>query len=222
METDRATSPRDVDPVVLRRRAAAVAGHTGDVTLARSLLDDEAPSVRATALGALHRIGALDRDELLDALHDHSTVVLRRACAVATTWGGTVGDPPDPVVAEAVADLLDHDDDTVVETAAWACGERPPAAAGVVARLCAIGTTHSDSLCREAAIAALGALGAPEGLHAILAATGDRAAVRRRAVLALAAHEGPEVDAAIERALGDRDWQVRQAAEDLREPPADR
>jgi hypothetical protein len=40
--------------------------------------------------------------------------------------------------------------------------------------------------------------------------------VRRRAVLALAPFDGPEVDAAIDAALEDRDWQVRQAAEDLR------
>jgi hypothetical protein len=34
--------------------------------------------------------------------------------------------------------------------------------------------------------------------------------------LALAPFEGTEVDAAIDAALTDRDWQVRQAAEDLR------
>ena len=68
---------------------------------------------------------------------------------------------------------------------------------------------------REAAVAALGAIGDPAGLPAILAATSDKPAVRRRAVLALAPFDGPEVDAALERALSDRDWQVRQAAEDL-------
>jgi hypothetical protein len=40
--------------------------------------------------------------------------------------------------------------------------------------------------------------------------------VRRRAVLALAPFDGPAVDAAVAAALEDRDWQVRQAAEDLR------
>jgi len=219
MTEDSPRPRRDLDPIVARRRAAAVAGHTGDIGAARALLTDEEPSVRATALGALHRLGGLDRRELLDALRDRSPIVVQRACAISTTWGGAVGDPPDPAVAAAVAELLDHADDSVVETAAWACGERPPATEQVVTRLCAIGAGHPDSLCREAAIAALGALGDPGGLHAILAATGDRATVRRRAVLALAAHEGPEVDAAIERALGDRDWQVRQAAEDLRDPP---
>jgi HEAT repeat protein len=50
---------------------------------------------------------------------------------------------------------------------------------------------------------------------AVLAATRDKATVRRRAVLALAAFDGPEVDEALARAATDRDWQVRQAAEDL-------
>jgi HEAT repeat protein len=68
---------------------------------------------------------------------------------------------------------------------------------------------------REAAAAALGAIGDERGLDAILAACTDKPAVRRRAVLALAPFDGPQVDAAIERALADRDWQVRQAAEDL-------
>jgi hypothetical protein len=46
--------------------------------------------------------------------------------------------------------------------------------------------------------------------------------VRRRAVLALAPFDGPQVDAAIAAALEDRDWQVRQAAEDLREDERER
>ena len=68
---------------------------------------------------------------------------------------------------------------------------------------------------REAAIAALGAIGDERGLPAILAGCADKPAIRRRAVLALAPFAGPEVDAALAGALVDRDWQVRQAAEDL-------
>ena len=85
----------------------------------------------------------------------------------------------------------------------------------VVERLSAVARSHDDPLCREAAVAALGAIGDERGLPAILAATGDRPAIRRRAVIALAPFSGPEVDAALEAALEDRDWQVRQAAEDL-------
>jgi HEAT repeat protein len=74
---------------------------------------------------------------------------------------------------------------------------------------------HDDALVREAAVAALGAIGDPAGLPAILAALEDKATVRRRAILALAPFEGAAVDAALERGRTDRDWQVRQAAEDL-------
>jgi HEAT repeat protein len=64
-------------------------------------------------------------------------------------------------------------------------------------------------------VAALGSIGDEAGLPAILAATHDKATVRRRAVLALAPFEGAAVDEALSRAREDRDWQVRQAAEDL-------
>ena len=76
-------------------------------------------------------------------------------------------------------------------------------------------TQHADPLVREAAVAALGALGDPGTLEVVLAACDDKPAVRRRAVLALAAFDGPEVEARLQTALTDRDWQVRQAAEDL-------
>jgi HEAT repeat protein len=68
---------------------------------------------------------------------------------------------------------------------------------------------------REAAVAALGAIGDERGLPAILHGCSDKPAIRRRAVLALAPFDGPDVDAALKSALDDRDWQVRQAAEDL-------
>ncbi|MDQ6727535.1 MAG: HEAT repeat domain-containing protein, partial [Actinomycetota bacterium] len=90
-------------------------------------------------------------------------------------------------------------------------------AAGAVAALSAVALGHADPLCREAAVAALGAIGDEAGLPAILAATRDRPAIRRRAVIALAPFTGRDVDAALVAALEDRDWQVRQAAEDLRD-----
>ena len=190
-----------------RRRDAAVAGHRGDVATARGFLGDEAPAVRATALGALARAGALGAGDLAAGLADPSPVVRARAAELAA---GVRGDR-----APALAPSLDDGDPAVVEAAAWASGERRPAEPGVVRRLAAVATGHDDPLCREAAVAALGALGDPEGLPAVLAATRDRPAVRRRAVLALAPFDGPEVDAALERARTDRDWQVRQAAEDV-------
>ena len=111
--------------------------------------------------------------------------------------------------------VLDDPDPVVVEVAAWASGERVPPEPGAVARLIELVTGHDDALCREAAVAALGAIGDDVALPAILAATHDKATVRRRAVIALAPFDGPDVDTALETARTDRDWQVRQAAEDL-------
>ena len=198
---------------VMRRRRAAVAGHLGDVTTARSLLTDGDPSVRATALGALARAGGLRRDDLVNALHDSDAAVRRRTAEVVASL-----DDNDPAGDDvSLLDLLDDPDASVIETAAWACGERSPVEPDAVGRLGELATHHDDALIREAAVAALGAIGDPSGLGAILSATTDKATVRRRAVLALAPFHGPEVTAALERARTDRDWQVRQAAEDLTE-----
>ena len=187
-----------------RRRAAALAGHTGDAGAARALLDDPDPGVRATALAALGRLGQAGRSEVGRALGDPSPEVRRRACRAAIA-----------VPEVDLVRMLDDDDAGVVEVAAWALGERAEAAGDIVARLAGVVTGHEDALCREAAVAALGAIGDERGLPAILAATDDKPAIRRRAVIALAPFSGRDVDAALARALEDRDWQVRQAAEDL-------
>ena len=206
---------RQLNEIVARRRDAALAGHTGDVDAARLFLDDDDANVRATALGALNRLGALTQEELVQATRDADPIMRRRACTESTSWNGSVGEPTIPAVAAAIAALLTDSDDSVVEVAAWACGERPPASASTIEKLSEIASSHDDALCRESAVAALGALGDAAGLPAILAATEDKATVRRRAVIALAPFDGPEVDAALQRATEDRDWQVRQAAEDL-------
>lgn len=195
------------EPDQNRRRRAALAGHAGDEATARDLLHDADPGTRATALGALARLDAATVDDLRAAVSDPAPAVRRRAAEVVAAH--------DPGPAVSLLGLLADDDPTVVEVAAWACGERRPAEPGAVDALAALATGHADALCREAAVAALGAIGDEAGLAAILRATTDRATVRRRAVIALAPFEGPEVEAALARALSDRDWQVRQAAEDL-------
>jgi len=187
-----------------RRRAAAVAGHRGDRATALRLVTDEDPSVRSIALSALDRIGALDASTLDAALGDRVPAVRRRAAELAAQRHDV-----------DLVPLLDDPDELVVEAAAWACGERGRADDGALNRLGALAVSHHDALVREAAVAALGAIGDEAGLPAILAATTDKPAIRRRAVIALAAFEGPEVDAALARARQDRDVQVRQAAEDL-------
>ncbi len=183
----------------------ALAGHQGREERARAGLLDDAPSVRATALGALDRLGALTDGDLRAALVDPAPQVRRRGCELA-------GAAPEVVISAA----LDDNDSSVVEMAAWSMGERRErAAVPALAALASVGSGHADPLCREAAVAALGAIGDPLGLPAILAALEDKPAIRRRAAVALAAFVGPSVEAALRRCLEDRDWQVRQVAEDL-------
>lgn len=192
----------------------ALDGHTGPGVVAARARHDADPSVRATALGALRRLGRLSAADLLEAIGDADARVRARAAELAPGLG-------DPELGRAVVDLLADSDPVVVEAACFALGELSgpdgiqAETGAAVAALAHIAADHRDPLCREAAVAALGAISDPAGLPAILAALGDKPAVRRRAVLALAPFEGPEVDEALRRALQDRDWQVRQAAEDL-------
>ncbi len=199
-------NPAPPDPRTLRRRRdIALAGFEGSGTAAREGLNDPSPRVRCAALGALERLGVLDATALGVALADPSPEVRAHAAELSAAH-------PDVDLHDALSDPHAQ----VIEAAAWACGEHPAPVARVVSRLCELVTGHPDAQCRETAVAALGVIGDEAGLPAILAATRDRATVRRRAVLALAAFSGNEVSEALERAAGDRDWQVRQAAEDLR------
>lgn len=188
------------------RREVATAGHTGDDAIAIAALTADDPQIRATALGALERLGRLDDEQLVAALADPEMIVRRRAAHVASTH-------PDVDLVGA----LNDSDDRVVEVAAWSCGEHESARDAIVERLLQLAVESSEPLVRESAVAALGAIGDERGVETIIAACSDKPAVRRRAVLALSPFLGDaEVEATVDRALEDRDWQVRQAAEDLR------
>jgi len=212
-----------------RRREAAAAGHTSDAAKARSYLHDPDPMVRSSALRALERAGDLAGQQLAGALDDPAAAVRMTALELAACRSD--------VTAAAAASLLADDDHRVVETAAWACGEKVSASghapaghapasghagasgsetAAVVEALVRVARSHADALCRESAVAALGAISDRAGLPAILAGLDDKPEVRRRAVIALAPFDGPEVDAALLRASTDRDKQVRAAAAELR------
>jgi HEAT repeat protein len=194
---------------VTDRRAVAIAGHTGDLATALDGLAGADPTVRSTALGALERLGHLDETRLGIALTDPDPTVRRRAAELAARH---------PAV-DLVPTLADSDP-RVVEVAAWACGEHESNRDDVIDALIALAGGADDALVREAAVAALGAIGDERAVEAIIAACSDKPAIRRRAVLALAPFDGDVVEATIERALEDRDWQVRQAAEDLRRAQA--
>ncbi len=188
--------------VVARRAAVALAGHDGDEEAVRAALGDDTPDVRAGALLALVRHHWATPRDARRVLGDPAVAVRLAACECAPSLPGADYRP-----------LLHDPAGEVVEAAAFACGEQRDTRA--VAALARLATDHADPLCREAAVAALGAIGDPAGRQAVLAALGDLPAIRRRAVVALAAFEGADVEAALRARLSDRDWQVRQAAEDV-------
>jgi HEAT repeat protein len=196
-----------------RRRGIALAGHRGDGAAARRGLDDRDPGVRAAALGALARLGALTTADVVAALGDDAPGVRRRAVDAAPLVRGKGSRS---VLPAALTGALADPDPLVVVGAAWFAGERRHRAA--VPALVALATAHDDARCREAAVAALGAIGDPAGLDAVLGTLGDRPTVRRRATVALAGFDDPRVGPALRRAAEDRDWQVRQAAGELVEP----
>jgi HEAT repeat protein len=183
---------------------------------------DPESRVRVAALGALTRAApkVSARAAWKRATVDRDASVRRRAAELAPLLGTRA---TRTTMVTFVLPLLDDDDALVAEAAAFALGElashapHDDDASHDAARALTRATVeHADPLVREAAVAALGAIGDASALPAVLAATHDKPPVRRRAVLALAAFDGPEVEAAIDAALGDTDWQVRQAAEDLK------
>lgn len=227
-----------------RRQRAVVAGHTGAVEDAQAASHDPDPTVRAAAYGALARLGPWDPAMAVRAATDPDPAVRRRACELtgrAPSAPAGIDPVARPTLVALLVGRLADEDPGVVEMAAWALGELVPAAddgagdaaapegtgspdtgdgparqtGAAVDALMAVAGRHEDPLCREAAVAALGAIGDPAGLDAVLAALDGRPPLRRRAAVALAAFDDPRAEAALARCLTDRDWQVREVAEEL-------
>jgi HEAT repeat protein len=197
-----ARDPATDDP--LRPVDVVAAGHRGDAETARRALRSEDPRLREVALSALSRTTDLDGATVERILReDPDPGVRRRACDLAATL------PASPPLLSALVAALGDPDALVVEAACWALGESQGAP---VRELAHTARAHPDARAREAAI---GSIGDPCGLPAVLGALGDRPSVRRRAVVALAAFDGPGVQAALQSAMADRDWQVREVAEIL-------
>ncbi len=198
-----------------RRLEAIVAGHRGEAAVAERLLNDPDAGVRAAALGALARCGALQAEQVGRALGDEAAEVRCRAAELA---------PPDVELVR----LLSDPDASVVEVVAAALGERDRDS-GPVEELCRVARGHDDPLCRESAVAALGAIaagldaeaGVPHdaargmALEMLLAAMDDRPQIRRRALLGLYQFDDDRAADAVRAALEDRDRQVRAVAGEL-------
>ncbi len=188
-------------------RAATVSDPAELAALVRNGRD---PRVRAVALASIVRraprsvsIGAWKH-----AADDTDPRVRLRAAQLAPRLGRAVA-------CAALLSLLADDDAWVAEAAAFAIGEHPRPPRTAIDALAHAAASHDDPLVREAAVAALGAIGDARTLTVVLHACDDKPAIRRRAVLALAAFDGDEVEARLHAALEDHDWQVRQAAEDV-------
>lgn len=183
------------------------AGFTADEDTARAGAVAPDGHLRASALRALARMGRLAESDLPPALDDTDPEVRRTAAELAADFPGV-----------NLTGLLSDSDVFVAEMAAWAMGERGSPVDGSVTALVEATLHHGEVLVREAAAAALGAIGDPRGLDAIIAACSDKPTVRRRAVLALAPFDDPRIEPLLRKALEDRDWQVRQNAEDMLNP----
>ena len=104
--------------------------------------------------------------------------------------------------------------------AAFAIGEQEDTSS--IDLLIGIASHHADDLCRESAVAALGALSIfanPDNksltLLALLAAMSDKPQIRRRAILGLFQFDTEDAQDAVRAALEDNDRQVRSLAGDL-------
>ena len=135
------------------------------------------------------RLGRLQVADVVRALAGDDPGVRRRAVDAAPTVAGKGSRSSLPTALTAA---LDDADPLVVVGAAWFLGERRCRPA--VAALARTASAHSDTRCREAAVAALGAIGDPAGLPAVLGALDDKPTVRRRATVALAGFDDPAVE----------------------------
>ena len=205
MHSDEPTLPESVEEALLR---AGFASAEEGVELIRSSLNSPVARQRVLALRAGARRALLSDEEWTRALGDPQAEVRREALALL----GYLEVRDEQLLTRITAALTDQDP-LVVDAAAFALGEQMYLPA--VEQLSEVAMHHEDARCREAAVAALGALGDDRGRAAVLAALADKAPVRRRAIAALANFEGPDIDEALERAREDRDWQVRAALSQL-------
>jgi HEAT repeat protein len=174
-------------------------------------LDAASPTIRAAAVGCLARSDRLTAQVLATGLEDESPLVRRAAARLAPAVKGRGAKV---ATAEALGRALDDPDRLVVICALNAIGERQDQS--MVERVIEVGTTQTDALIVEEAVACVAELGDDRGIPLILRATEGKPALRRRSVAALGAFEGPEIETALDRLAEDRDWQVRQAVAMLR------
>jgi len=168
-------------------------------------LAHEDPALRRMAITAL---GADSCNEMFDTvvtlLGDESGSV--RAAAAERL--GACGERALEHLAEAAGDPQPK----VREAVATAYGELSDPSA--INWLIDVGNEDTDHTVREAAVAALGAIGSDAAIDPLLAFIAEGPPqVRRRAIAAITVFDDPRVEPAIRRAAFDRNPGVREAAE---------
>ncbi len=122
--------------------------------------------------------------------------------------------PLELLSAQVVERCLGDPEWLVAEQAIFLAGELE--LRSLVPRLVELARTGDEIWVREAAIAALGAIGDPAAVPVIAAAIrSEKVYVRRRAVVAAAAFDGEELENALAEARNDRDPQVRALVEEI-------
>ena len=170
-----------------------------------AFLDDEDPILRRMAITAL---GAAAANSLFDTLvlilNDEEAAIRAAAAEKLGVCGRRA--------LEYLANAQSDDAPEVREAVATAYGEISDASA--IPWLVEIGNDDKDRTVREAAVAALGAVGNDQAIEPLLEfiAKGPPQ-VRRRAIAAITVFDDPRIESAIQRAAFDRNPGVREAAE---------
>lgn len=170
-----------------------------------AFLDDEDPILRRMATTALDVASAnILFDRLVELLEDEETSIRAAAAEKLGVCGRR---------SLEYLDAARHDDEPDVrEAVATAYGEISDASA--IPWLAEVGNDDQDRTVKEAAVAALGAIGSYEAVDPLLEfiAKGPPQ-VRRRAIAAITVFDDPRIEPAIKRAAFDRNPGVREAAE---------
>lgn len=170
-----------------------------------AFLDNDDPVLRRMSTTALDTQSANSLFDVLVALLNDDEASVRVAAAEKL---GVCGERSLAYLARAQAD----DAPEVREAVATAYGDLSNAS--VIPWLVEVGNDDQDRTVKEAAVAALGAIGSDEAIDPLLEfiAKGPPQ-VRRRAIAAITVFDDPRIEPAIERAAFDRNPGVREAAE---------
>jgi len=176
----------------------------------QTLLDDSQPAVRRLAIARCGDV--LARDENSPVQHALERLLVESPDARDRTAAAEALGRSGATSIDALLSATKDEHPSVLEAVANACGEIESPDA--VPWLMEAAETHSDNLVREAAVAALGAIGDHAAVEVLLRLVTDGPPqVRRRSVVALTVFDDPRIEPALRAAAADRNPMVREVAE---------